>query len=77
MQLSAVPCNAVFKENIHRQAGFFGNQKTGQALARVFFPQSGPRQTAYERYLNGAVDMYDLEARERQWSRRHQQHGMF
>lgn len=52
-------------------------KKTGQALARVFAPQSGPRQTAYERYLNGAVDVYDLEARERQWSRRHQQQSMF
>ena len=31
-------------------------KKTGQALARVFVPQSGPRQTAYERYLNGAMN---------------------
>ncbi len=51
-------------------------KKTGQALARVFVPQ-GPRQTAYERYLNGAVDVYDLEARERQWDRRGQHQGMF
>lgn len=51
-------------------------KKTGQALARVFAPQ-GPRQTAYERYLNGAVDVYDLEARERQWDRRGRHQGMF
>ena len=80
MQLSAVPCNAVFKENSMSKfisVAASAIKKTGQALARVFVPQSGPRQTAYERYLNGAMDMYDLEARERQWSRRHQQHGMF
>ena len=52
-------------------------KKMGQALGRVFAPQSWSRQTAYERYLNGSVDVYDLEAREREWSRRHQQRSMF
>lgn len=40
-------------------------------------PKKSKRISAYEQFLNESVDLYDLEAREREWSRRMQHRHLY
>lgn len=54
----------------------------GAALSRVWKALSpdvakAHRDSAYERYLSEATDVYDLEARERAWDRKMQHRNLY
>ena len=56
--------------------------KIGAALSRVWkaitLESSNPhRDNAYERYLSESMDVHDLEARERAWSRKMQHRNLY